>query len=108
MFWFFGREARGILAPQPGIEPAPPGLEGKVSTTGPPGKSLEDGSACHVMKPLSSSQGHHESTVTRGPRGLGPFCFKTQNPRLSTMWHLSNLFPLNHTAYIAQLKAKPL
>ena len=39
MFWFFGHEACGILTPQPGIEPAPPALEGKVLTTGPPGKS---------------------------------------------------------------------
>ena len=28
MFCFFGREACGILAPQPGIEPAPSALEG--------------------------------------------------------------------------------
>ena len=39
MLWFFGPEACGILAPQPGIEPTPPTLEGEVSTTGPPGKS---------------------------------------------------------------------
>ena len=39
MVWFFGREACGILAPQPGIEPAPPSLEGEVLTTRPPGKS---------------------------------------------------------------------
>ena len=39
MFWFFGREACGILAPQPGVEPTPPALEGEVLTTGPPGKS---------------------------------------------------------------------
>ena len=38
MFWCFGREACGLLAPQPGIEPAPPELEGEVLTTGPPGK----------------------------------------------------------------------
>ena len=31
----------GVLAPQPGIKPTPPALEGKVLTTGPPGKSLE-------------------------------------------------------------------
>ena len=37
MFWFFGREACGILAPQPRIKPAPPALEGKVLTAGPPG-----------------------------------------------------------------------
>ena len=41
MFWFFGPEACGILAPWPGIEPAPPALEGKVLTTGPTGKSLQ-------------------------------------------------------------------
>ena len=40
MFWCFGCEVRGILAPQPGIQPAPPALEGKVVTTGLPGKSL--------------------------------------------------------------------
>ena len=34
---FFGREAHRILAPRPGIEPAPPALEGKVLTTGPQG-----------------------------------------------------------------------
>ena len=39
-FGFFGYEACGVLAPQPGTEPAPPALEGKVLTTGPPGKSL--------------------------------------------------------------------
>ena len=26
-FWIFGHEACGILAPRPGIEPAPPALE---------------------------------------------------------------------------------
>ena len=40
MFWFYGQEACGILAAQPGIEPLPSALEGKVLTTGPPGKSL--------------------------------------------------------------------
>ena len=38
MFWFFGYETLGILACQPGMEPAPPALEGEVLTTGPPGK----------------------------------------------------------------------
>ena len=40
MFWLFGHEAYGILAPQPGLELAPPLLEGRVLTSGPPGKSL--------------------------------------------------------------------
>ena len=39
MFWYFGHKARGILAPWSGIKPAPPALEGEVSTTKPPGKS---------------------------------------------------------------------
>ena len=39
-FFFFGHEACGISAPQPEIEPATPVLEGKVLTTGLPGKSL--------------------------------------------------------------------
>ena len=42
MFWIFGHKACGILAPWPGIEAAPPALEGTVSTTGPPGKSLSN------------------------------------------------------------------
>ena len=41
MFCSFGPEACGILAPQPGIKPAPPALEGEVLTTGLPGKSLK-------------------------------------------------------------------
>ena len=38
-FDFFGCKACGILAPQPGIEPTPPAVEGEVLTTGLPGKS---------------------------------------------------------------------
>ena len=38
--FLFGHKACGILVPQPGIKPATPALEGKVLTTGPPGKSL--------------------------------------------------------------------
>ena len=41
MFCSFGSEVRGILAPWPGIEPAPPTLEDEVLTTGPPGKSQD-------------------------------------------------------------------
>ena len=39
LFWFFGSEAYGILALQPGIKPASSALEDEVLTTGPPGKS---------------------------------------------------------------------
>ena len=31
MFWFFGHKTCGILAPWPGIEPAPPALEGETN-----------------------------------------------------------------------------
>ena len=34
----FGHEACGIFAPQPGIKPKPPALEGEVLTTGSSGK----------------------------------------------------------------------
>ena len=37
MFWLFGHEACGVLAPCPGIKPASPTLEGKVLTSGLPG-----------------------------------------------------------------------
>ena len=40
MFWCFGPEVCGILAPQPGIKPVPSSLEGEVSATELPGKSL--------------------------------------------------------------------
>ena len=40
VFVFSGHEACEILAPGQGIEPTLPSLQGKVLTTGPPGKSL--------------------------------------------------------------------
>ena len=41
MFWVLGPEVCGILASLPGIEPTSPALEGKVLTTGVPGRSQE-------------------------------------------------------------------
>jgi len=41
LFMFFGCKACGILTPHSGIKPVPLALEGEISTTGPPGKSLE-------------------------------------------------------------------
>ena len=40
MFRCFGCKAYALLPPKPGNEPIPPALQGKVLTTGPPGKSL--------------------------------------------------------------------
>ena len=34
--------ARGFLVPRPGIEPVSSALEGRILTTGPPGKSLSE------------------------------------------------------------------
>ena len=48
MFHFFGHEASEILDPRPGIEPTPPALEGKVLTTGSPGKSQAEISLHHT------------------------------------------------------------
>ena len=39
VFWFWGHDAYGILASQPGIEPTLSALEGEVLITGSPGKS---------------------------------------------------------------------
>ena len=39
-FWFSGHEACGILAPRPGVKPVLPVWKGKISCTGPLGKSL--------------------------------------------------------------------
>ena len=41
IFWIFCYKAPGILVLPPGTEPKYPALEGKVLTTGPPGKSLD-------------------------------------------------------------------
>ena len=54
MFWFFGCEACGILAPKPGTEPASPALKGDVLTTGPPGKSLD----LHFLKYKTGGKFH--------------------------------------------------
>ena len=39
--WAYCPAARGILVPQPGLESIVPALEGRLLTSGPPGKSLE-------------------------------------------------------------------
>ena len=55
MFWFFGREACGILVSQPGIKHEPPALEGEVLTIGPPGKCLAMTFYSHFIQHLSYS-----------------------------------------------------
>ena len=46
MLWFFGQEARGIWAPQPGVKPVSPALEARGLTPGPPGES----GICHCKR----------------------------------------------------------
>ena len=55
---FFGREACGILAAQPGVKPASPTLEGEVLTTGPAGKSPCSVSRIHRLRSASQMDGH--------------------------------------------------
>ena len=50
-FGFFGPKACGMLAPWPGIELVPSALEGKVLTTGLPGKST---TLCHLLQYLGT------------------------------------------------------
>ena len=61
MFWYFGCEACGILAPRPGIELAPPALKGKVLTTGLSGKSL---GLLLIMKEMLKPAGKMEITTS--------------------------------------------
>lgn len=52
VLFFYEHEACGILAPWPGIKPAPPALEIEVLITGPPGKSLGYFLCCLWLQPL--------------------------------------------------------
>ena len=61
MFWFFGLKACGILALLPGIEPTPPALEGKLLTTGPPGKSTNEKILDGWVPPAK-----HSANITEG------------------------------------------
>ena len=55
MLWCFNYKACGILPLQPGIEPTPSALEGKVLITGPPGKSLDTFHLLTYFLEISSS-----------------------------------------------------
>ena len=54
----FGFKACDILAPLPGIEPAPFALEGNVLTIGPPSKSQADISETYSQSSLETLQGN--------------------------------------------------
>ena len=63
MFWFFGHEAHGVLAPRPHIEPTPPALEGEVLNTGQPGKSQ------------SCPKSHANQSSLGSPQALGGYLY---------------------------------
>ena len=66
MFLVFGPEAFGLVASPPGMEHIPPALEGKVLTSGPPGKS--------PINLLLVKDHEWEPTLTKRPwGGLGTF-----------------------------------
>ena len=60
VLFFFGHETCRILAPQLGIEPEAPTLEGKVLTTGPPGKSLQNSVNGEIFNSLENCKRHLE------------------------------------------------
>ena len=72
-FLLGGHKAREILGPQPRIEPAPPALEGKVSITGQPGRSLScpfapagiPGSPVLISPVLTATLEHREWATCR-------------------------------------------
>ena len=91
MFWFFGCEACDILAPRPGVEPAPPASEGEVLTTGLPGKSrvyfLNISQGCPPQLLLTAAS-------FSGPYHLLPGLLHDPLPGfLVSSFYLYNLFP---------------
>jgi len=76
-FWLFGFKACGILAPWPGTKPTPGTLEGKVLTTGLPGKSQ------HLLNTLTSKPQFQVSDIGNlWPEDLGQS--SEAIPRMST------------------------
>ena len=104
MFWFFGCEARGILAPWPGIKLASPALEGKVLTTGPPGKSHQSVFNSHLIWLYSSIYTFHYSPgflcSSQSPwlKTLCPDCLMLECPR-ALPWAIVSIY--SHTEMIA-------
>ena len=86
-FVIFGHKAYGILAPRPVIQLAPSALEGKVLTTGPPGKSLLDFCIRFYV----------EATTRKGMKKKGKGELQTSKRKKEETrvlcWVISKLFP---------------
>ena len=103
LFWFFGHQACGILAPQPRIKHVPTALEGGVLTTGPPGEYLFvlylpipcQSTTLSTITPAKVAKWECGPSVTR-PSSLldnrteAPVCY---NPHLSLLPPSSHLTP---------------
>ena len=100
VFWVLGCKARGILAPRPGTEFAPPALEGKVLTIALPGKFfiirilksyLERRSIVFINHPRDSCVIHRGGrSPTRQTWGSGlrevDVCPRSPRRKLSPAW----------------------
>ena len=95
-FFFFGHTSCGILAPQPGIEPIPPTLKGKVLTSGPPGRSPNT----FILENKCSEAGDVRFLRPFRMLGLGGWCWDEQRcyrvlcAALPAPLHLENCFSL--------------
>ena len=85
----FGHEACGQntrvqsrFNPRPGIEPTPPALEGKVSTTGPPGKSRKIVFTIWSHTGKNEEVGKKDFKKYRLVEQLGPWATTTEPARL--------------------------
>ena len=76
LFWFFGLEVRGILAPRLQIQPTLPALKGKLLTTGPPGKSWGF-VICLLLGPFQNVLSYCEGCDNFNFKGVVPFWLRS-------------------------------
>ena len=97
MFWLVGHNPRGILVPQLGVEPELPALEGRVLTTGPPGKSLSLASSC-----TSSSRWEDSGHMSFVCKVLNPPSADPSGPGRSDFFYKFN--PVSYRLHQLELK----
>ena len=97
MFWLVGHNPRGILVPQLGVEPELPALEGRVLTTGPPGKSLSLASSC-----TSSSRWEDSGHMSFVCKVLNPPSADPSGPGRSDFFYEFN--PVSYRRHQLELK----
>ena len=101
MFWYFGREACGILAPPPWISHPPPALESKVLTTGLPGKVKVTQSCPTLCNPMDHTiHGNLQARILEWV--AFPFSRESSQPR-----HQTQVLPLQAESLLAEPQGKP-